>query len=76
MKFICYTSFFFQQQNREDCHIVGWDDLWEEEDNIVLDSGITCVIFAKMPRKKFSKKKDDESEGDSELTRKDDDSEL
>ena len=75
-KFSAALYSIFQHQNREDCHIVGWDDLWEEDDNIVLDSGITCVIFAKMPRKKFSKKKDDESEGDSKLTRKDDDSEL
>ena len=53
-----------------------WDGLWEEEDNIVFDCDIPCVIFAKILWTRFSKKKDDESEGDSELTRKDDASEL
>ena len=38
-----------QHQNREDFHIFGWENLWEEEDNIVFDSYISCVIFAKMP---------------------------
>ena len=55
----------------EDCHIVGCDDLWEEEDNIAFDSDIICVVFAKMPRNRFSKKKDDASEGASELRSKD-----
>ena len=38
----------FQHKNREYCHIVGWDGLWEEEDNIVFNSDIPCVIFANM----------------------------
>ena len=42
-------SIFFKHQNREDCHIVGWGDLWEEEDSIDFGSDIMCVIFAKMP---------------------------
>ena len=38
----------FQHQNREGCHIFVWDGLWEEEDNIVFDCDIPCVIFAKI----------------------------
>ena len=63
-------------QNREHFYIVQWDDLWEEEDSIDFDSDITCVIFEKMGQTRFSKKKDDESKGDSELTSKDDAYEL
>ena len=69
-------NFICQHQNREYCHIFGWDDLWEEEDHIIFDSGITCVIFAKIPRTRFYIRKDDASEWDSESTRKDDASEL
>ena len=36
----------FRNQNREGCHIFLWDGLWEEEDNIVFDCDIPCVIFA------------------------------
>ena len=57
--------FVFKHQNREDCHIFGWGDLWEEEDNIDFGSDIMCVIFANMPWTRFYKKKDDASEGDS-----------
>ena len=54
-----------QIQNREYHHIVRWDALWEDEYNIVFGSDILCVVFAKIPRTSFSKKKDDASEGDS-----------
>ena len=53
------------KQNREGCHIVGWVDLWEEEDNIVFDSDITCVIFENILQRRFYKKKDDPYKGDS-----------
>ena len=36
-KFSAALYSIFQHQNREDCHIVGWDYLWEEEDNIFFD---------------------------------------
>ena len=36
--------------------------IWDEEDNIYTDSGITCVIYTYMLRKKLSKKKDGTSE--------------
>ena len=36
----------FQHKNREDCHISVWDGLWEEEDNIVFDCDIPCVLFS------------------------------
>ena len=52
-----------RHQNREYCHIVGWDNLWEEEDNIVFDRDIPCVIFAKMTRTSFYNKNDYASEG-------------
>ena len=40
----------------------------EEEDDISIDSDINCAIYAYMPRKRFSKKKDgaSKSEVDSE----------
>ena len=38
----------FQHQNREYFNIFVWDGLWEEEDNIVFDCDIPCVIFAKI----------------------------
>ena len=68
-KFSAALYSIFQHQNREDCHIVGWDYLWEEEDNIFFDIDIPCVIFAKIPRTMFSKRKYDASEGASELTK-------
>ena len=36
----------FQHQNRDDCYIFVWDGLWEEEDNIVFDCDIPCVLFS------------------------------
>ena len=35
--------------------------IWEEEDNIAIESDITCVIYKYMPRKRLEKKKDSAS---------------
>ena len=38
--------------------------IWEEEDNISIDSNIPCVIFTNMPSTIFANKKNDASEAE------------
>ena len=42
--------------------------IWEEEDNIDINRYITCVIYEEIPRTRFTNRKDNASEVDSELS--------
>ena len=42
--------------------------IWEEEDNIAIESNITCVIYINILRKRFTTIKDNSSEVDLYLT--------
>ena len=47
----------------EDSHIVGWYDVWEEEDNVFFDNDIMCVVFSMMLQTRCFKKNYDAYEG-------------